>query len=240
MNHTHPVRARADERIKFDIGLCAFFALGIGLAFSGPVWAAIVPEVVSKDELASAVTLGGVQLNIAAIVGPPLGGFLMPFLGIPVLFFTSALPFLIVALVLLQWKQRRTQSSGPRESFKESLINLLRYAHNSSRMKIILFRNLLFSLVISVVPSLLPVIAFQELQCSAAQFGLFFTSVGIGSLAGAASNSCAASPEEFADGPTSSTHQPFQSYPYCLESGLRHAVNRIRHSTLILIRHTAT
>jgi MFS family permease len=161
-------------------------ALGIGLAFSGPVWAAIVPDVVSKDELASAVTLGGVQLNIAAIVGPPLGGFLLPFLGIPVLFLISALAFLVVALVLLQWKQRRTQSSGPCESFKESLINLLRHAHNSSRIKMILFRNFLFSLVISVVPSLLPVIAFQELQCSAAQLGLFFTSVGIGSLAGAA------------------------------------------------------
>jgi MFS family permease len=165
--------------------LGCIFALGIGLAFSGPVWAAIVPDVVSKDELASAVTLGGVQLNIAAIVGPPLGGFLLPFLGIPVLFLISALAFLVVALVLLQWKQRRTQSSGPCESVKESLINLLRHAHNSSRIKMILFRNFLFSLVISVVPSLLPVIAFQELQCSAAQLGLFFTSVGIGSLAGA-------------------------------------------------------
>jgi MFS family permease len=152
--------------------LACIFALGIGLAFSGPVWAAIVPDVVSKDELASAVTLGGVQLNIAAIVGPPLGGFLLPFLGVPVVFLISASAFLLVAVVLLQWKQRRTQSSGPREGFKESLINLLRYAQNSWRLKIILFRNLLFSLVISVIPSLLPVIAFQELQCSAAQLSL--------------------------------------------------------------------
>jgi hypothetical protein len=42
---------------------------------------------------------------------------------------------------------------------------------------------------------------------------------------------------------TSPIHQPFQSYPCCLESGLfstRHAFNRFCHSALILIRHAAT
>jgi hypothetical protein len=43
----------------------------------------------------------------------------------------------------------------------------------------------LFALVISIVPALLPVIALRELECSAAQLGLVFTSVGVGSLAGA-------------------------------------------------------
>ena len=52
-------------------------------------------------------------------------------------------------------------------------------------MKVILFRNLLFSLVISIVPALLPVIALRELHLSASQLGLVFTCVGIGSLAGA-------------------------------------------------------
>jgi hypothetical protein len=52
-------------------------------------------------------------------------------------------------------------------------------------MKIILFRNALFALVISIVPALLPVIALKEMQLSAAQLGLVFTCVGVGSLAGA-------------------------------------------------------
>jgi predicted MFS family arabinose efflux permease len=52
-------------------------------------------------------------------------------------------------------------------------------------MHTILFRNLIFSLVISVVPALLPVIALKELHLSASQLGLVFTCVGVGSLAGA-------------------------------------------------------
>src|SRR5215510_9213760 len=64
--------------------LACVFALGIGLAFGAPVWGAVVPDIVNKDELPSAITLGGVQLNLSGIVGPALGGFLLPALGAPV------------------------------------------------------------------------------------------------------------------------------------------------------------
>ena len=165
--------------------LACIFALGIGLAFGAPVWGAIVPDIVSKDELSSAITLGGVQLNVSTIVGPSLGGFLLPLLRAPLLISVNALTFLVVALVILRWRPRQIQSTGLSENFTESFISSLRYARNSRRMKIILFRNVLFALVISIVPALLPVIALRELQLSPGQLGLVFTSVGVGSLAGA-------------------------------------------------------
>src|ERR1700730_4514993 len=57
--------------------LATVFLLGIGFAFNAPVWAAIIPEVVRKRELASAITLGGVQMNMGGIVGPAVGGILL-------------------------------------------------------------------------------------------------------------------------------------------------------------------
>ena len=65
--------------------LACIFALGIGLALGAPVWGAIVPDIVGKDELPSAVTLGGVQINLSGIVGPSLAGFLLPLLQAPLL-----------------------------------------------------------------------------------------------------------------------------------------------------------
>ena len=165
--------------------LACIFALGIGLAFSAPVWGAIVPDIVSKEELPSAVTLGGVQINLSGIVGPALGGLLLPLLGAPLLISINTLTFLVVALVVLQWRPREMPTTRLRENFSESLISSLRYARNSARMKTILFRNLLFSMVISVIPALLPVIALRECGCSAAQLGLIFACVGVGSLGGA-------------------------------------------------------
>jgi MFS family permease len=165
--------------------LACIFALGIGLAFGAPVWGAVVPDIVSKDELPSAITLGGVQLNLSGIVGPALGGFLLPLLGAPVVISLNAMAFVLVALVVLQWKPRQTAATRLRENFTESFISSLRYARNSQRMKVILFRNVLFSLVISVIPALLPVIAIRACACSAAQLGLIFACVGVGSLVGA-------------------------------------------------------
>jgi MFS family permease len=165
--------------------LACIFALGIGLAFGAPVWGAIVPDIVKKEELPSAITLGGVQLNLSGIIGPALGGLLLPLLGASLVISLNAVAFVLVALVVLQWKPRQLPSSRLRENFTESFISSLRYAHNSQRMKIILFRNVLFSLVISIIPALLPVIALRECACSAAQLGLIFACVGVGSLIGA-------------------------------------------------------
>ena len=88
------------EMIHTNTVLVVIFALGIGLAFSAPVWGAIVPDIVSKDELPSAITLGGVQLNLSGIVGPALGGLLLPLLGAPLLISVNALTFLVVALAV--------------------------------------------------------------------------------------------------------------------------------------------
>lgn len=165
--------------------LACIFALGIGLAFGAPVWGAVVPDIVRKDELPSAITLGGVQLNLSGIVGPALGGFLLPLLGAPILISLNAFAFVLVAMVISQWKPRQAQVTRLRENFTESFISSLRYARNSQRMRVILFRNILFSAVISTIPALLPIIALRACACSASQLGLIFACVGIGSLGGA-------------------------------------------------------
>ncbi len=165
--------------------LACIFLLGIGLAFGAPVWGAIVPDVVSREELSSAITLGGVQINLSGIVGPVLGGLLLPLLHPPLLISFNALAFAAVALAILPLKPRQIESTGLRESFAESLIGALRYVRNSKRIKIILFRNVLFAFIISIVPALLPVVALKEMQFSAAQLGVVFTCVAFGSLAGA-------------------------------------------------------
>ena len=43
--------------------LISVFMMGTGFAFNAPAWSSVIPEVVSKEELASAVTLGGLQLK---------------------------------------------------------------------------------------------------------------------------------------------------------------------------------
>ena len=83
--------------------LCVFL-LGVVFAFTAPTWPAILPEVVSNEELDSATTLGGLQLNIAAVVGPALGGLLLPLMGARWIFSLNSLCFLLVAVAIMRWK----------------------------------------------------------------------------------------------------------------------------------------
>jgi MFS family permease len=165
--------------------LISVFFLGMGFAFNAPVWASIIPEIARKSELASAMTLGGVQMNLAGIVGPAIGGILLPLMGPAVLFFLNALAFLMAAWVVIKRYRRRRRPTPHLENFLESFASAVRYVRYTPGLQVILTRDFLFGLFISVVPALVPVVALQHLRLEASQLGLVFTSMGIGSLLGA-------------------------------------------------------
>src|SRR5580704_9510272 len=165
--------------------LASVFFLGIGFAFNAPVWAAIIPEVVRKEELASAITLGGVQMNMGGIVGPAIGGFLLPMAGPAMLFSLNALAFLFAAVTIARSYREQKQPQAHLENLLESLATAARYVRYTPGMQVILSRDLLFGFFIAVVPALVPVVALQHLGLHASQLGLVFTSLGIGSLLGA-------------------------------------------------------
>jgi MFS family permease len=168
-----------------SIILTTVFLLGIGFAFNAPVWAVIVPEVVRREELASAITLGGVQMNMGGILGPAIGGLLLQVAGPAVLFSLNALAFLFVALTISRRYREQRQPQPHLENLLESLAGAARYVRYTPGMQVILTRDLLFGFFIAVVPALVPVVALQHLRLQASQLGLVFTSLGIGSLLGA-------------------------------------------------------
>ena len=65
--------------VELLVGLT--FVGGIGAALMAPTWQAIVPELVSKQDLKSAVALNSLGINIARSIGPALGGLLLAGLG---------------------------------------------------------------------------------------------------------------------------------------------------------------
>jgi MFS family permease len=158
------------------------FLIGVGFAFHAPAWSAVVPDLVTNEELPSAATLGGLQLNVSGIVGPALGGVLLFFLGANWVFAANALCFLVVILALLQWKGPEAKSSLPLENFLESFSTAVRYVRYSPAIQVVLARNILFAFFISVIPALIPVLGLKELRLQPCSLGLLFTSMGAGSL----------------------------------------------------------
>jgi MFS family permease len=165
--------------------LFCVFLIGAGFAFHSPTWSAIVPDVVTAEELPSAATLGGLQLNVSGIIGPALGGILLYFLGANWVFALNALCFLVVIFALLQWKGSKAASEVPLESFLESFASAIRYVRYAPAVRVVLARNILFAFFISVIPALMPVVGLKELHLLPCSLGLLFTSMGAGSVFGA-------------------------------------------------------
>jgi MFS family permease len=162
--------------------LFCVFLIGVGFAFHAPAWSAIVQDVVTDEELPSAATLGGLQLNVSGIIGPALGGVLLYFLGANWVFAVNALCFIVVILALLQWKGPEAESGFPVENFLESFSTAVRYVRYSPAIQVVLARNVLFAFFISVIPALIPVIGLKELHLRPCSLGLLFTSMGAGSV----------------------------------------------------------
>jgi hypothetical protein len=168
--------------------LTSVFVIGVGFALNAPAWTSSVSEVVSNVELPSAGILGGLQLNISGIIGPALGGLLVPVIGLNFVFAVNAACFLVVILAVLQWKRTNAQSRIGLERFFESLTTAIRYVRYAPGLQVVLARNALFALFISVIPALMPVVGLKALHLNPSQLGLLFTSMGVGSVAGAVFN----------------------------------------------------
>ena len=85
-----------------------------------------MPQIVSDAELPAALTLSGLQLNISGIIGPALGGLLIPLIGPSSVFAVNAACFFVVILAILHWKRATEQAKLLLESFFESFVTAIR------------------------------------------------------------------------------------------------------------------
>src|SRR6266446_2691588 len=126
--------------------LVSVFFIGVGFAFNAPAWTSIVPQVVSDAELPSAATLSGLQFNISGIIGPALGGLLVPLVGANSVFALNAACFLLVVLATRQWKQPSVPAKRPLESFFESFGTVIHYVRYTPGFRVVLARRRLNTL----------------------------------------------------------------------------------------------
>jgi MFS family permease len=165
--------------------LISVFLLGGGFALNAPTWTSIVPQVVSDSELPSAATLSGLQFNISGIIGPALGGLLVALIGANFVFVANAACFFVVILSILQWKQPTAPPKVSSQDFSYSFGTTLRYICCAPELQIVLARNFLFTLFISAIPAVVPVMGLKVLHLNSSNLGLLFTSMGVGSVVGA-------------------------------------------------------
>jgi MFS family permease len=161
------------------------FVIGTASAFSAPVWQTLVPEMVAREQLVSAVALNSVSINASRSVGPAIGGAVVAAFGAAAGFFLSAAAS--VSGFYVAWRQPQVGSSGftSTERVVDAMIGGLRFIRYSPRLRAILIREASFVFFASVLWALLPAMARVELGMGAAGYGVLMGCFGVGALCSA-------------------------------------------------------
>ena len=169
--------------IEILIGMA--FLGGVGAALMGPTWQSVVPELVPRNALRSAVALNSLGVNISRAVGPAIGGLLLAAFGAAVTYGVDLASYVLVIGALLWWKRPARPTDPLREHFFSALRAGLRFTRAHSKLHVVLLRAAVFFAFSSSIWALLPLVAKDLLKGGPSMYGVLLGAVGTGAIAGA-------------------------------------------------------
>jgi MFS family permease len=167
------------------------FLLGIGNALFTPTYSALLPSLVDRDNLVSAISLNAAQMNASRVVGPVVGGLMFATIGPSWVFAVNAVTYLFVVAALLMVSLPpvpRTAGSTGRGGWWRELtagLSLARHDRVVGRSLVTVFA---FSLLALAFIGQMPVLAAHNLGIDLSgspQYGILYASFAVGALCGA-------------------------------------------------------
>ncbi|XVV14801.1 MFS transporter [Actinoplanes sp. CA-131856] len=167
-------------------GVPLVVAIGVAGGIVGivdsPARQAFVSSLVPPDDLASAVSLNGVVMNSARVVGPALAGVLIVAVGVTPCFLVNAISYLaVIGALLLIRPLARTKRTGTSPT---GVAAAVRYARTRQQVWLPLTMMALVGLLAFNFSVVLPVLAKQTFHGSGGTYGLLSTMLSVGSIAG--------------------------------------------------------
>lgn len=158
--------------------------LGAGLALNIPAWQALVPDLVPRGLVASAVALQSAAFNAARAVGPAIGGLVLVAYGAAAGFAINALTYLVVIAVLVVVAPQLTARQPETISMRSAISQGVRYARFTPEFRNLIGLVSLFAITSAVIQAVLPVHTVT-LGGAEATYGILLGAMGAGALVGA-------------------------------------------------------
>jgi len=163
--------------------LIAFtFGLGAGSAVMMPAFAAIVPDLVPRPLLSSAITLNSIAMNATRTVGPAIAGGLIALTGPGPVFLLNAVSFAAIYFVIFRYRSNQPRSALPSERFFGALRVGIQFVRQSPPLRTVIIRAMAFFGMMSGLFAFLPLIVRTEIGAGPQAYGLLVTSMGAGAV----------------------------------------------------------
>lgn len=170
--------------------------LGAGFAFNLPAWQALIPDLVPRALVPSAVALNSAAFNVARAVGPALGGAIVATAGAGWAFGLNAVSYLAIIGALLATRPVRgaaPDGAGDAEraprpgqgSIGQAISDGLRFTRFTPPVQWLLGTAAAFALTGAVVQATLPNFTEDALGGGAIEYGVLLGAMGVGALVSA-------------------------------------------------------
>ena len=163
-------------------------AVGVGNALNAPALTGVMPLLVGRRDLPGAVSLQSVQMNLSRVVGPALGGLLLPSIGAAGIFTLNAVTYLFaVAAIVAVAIPDAERTHG--EPARARLLGGLSVARRDPTVGRCLCTIAAISFFCLPFIGLMPVLAAHDLHVSPGglTYGLLYATFGLGAAIGAVS-----------------------------------------------------
>jgi MFS family permease len=161
------------------------FLVGIVNAFDVPIRQSFFVHMVGRDDLPNAIALNSSIFNGARVVGPPIAGFAILFLGEGWCFFLNGVSFIAVLVALLLMRIDKVETKPTGESPVRSFVQGFRFAMADVPIRSALLLLCVLSLFGLQYSVFLPIYAHDILHGQALTFSLLMSAAGIGAVLGA-------------------------------------------------------
>jgi MFS family permease len=164
------------------------YVLALGLGFvnlvDNPTRQTFVLEMVGEDQLANAVTLNSVMINVARAIGPAVAGTLIASVGLATCFFFNAGSYVAVIAGLTMMRPGELHRVAPQPRAKGQLREGFRYVRHTPELLVPLLMMAVVGTLAYEFQVILPLMAKYVFDGGAGAYGVMTSAIGIGSVIG--------------------------------------------------------
>ena len=157
------------------------FLTGIARGFIGPSYFALLPQLVSREQIPNAATWSSTIFHICAVAGPAAGGLLLGYADMSTAYAVSLILIACSVFFILLIKNRPTERKESKESFTTNLSAGIRFVKGNE----VVFSALsldLFAVLFGGATALLPIFATDILHVGEQGFGFLRAAPAFGAV----------------------------------------------------------
>jgi MFS family permease len=159
--------------------------LGISTSFEMPAASALVPELVDKEHISTAIALDRSIFHATRLIGPAFAGILIGIWGVPAAFFANALSFIALIIALMTIHLKFSGSHDDLEKRKGGIKDGIAYVRSEPlTLSLIGLMAGTTVFVFPVMVVMLPLYARLVLGLGPDKMGFLMSITGIGAVVG--------------------------------------------------------